>query len=54
MKKFKLSGRLVVDIEIEVEASDYDTAWNKVYKMDVSEIIDKATIKESDLEKEEE
>lgn len=50
MKKFKLTGTLVVDIEIEVEASSYEAAWNKVYAKDVIDIVNEANILESDID----
>lgn len=50
MKKFKLTGTLVVDIEIEVEASSYEAAWNKVYKKDVIDIVKEANILDSDID----
>jgi hypothetical protein len=53
MKKFKLSGTIVADFEIEVEAPDYETAWNKVYKMSIEELVEKGKILSSDIEDEE-
>ena len=49
MKKYKLTGTLVVDIEVEVEASSYEAAWNKLYKKDVIDIVKEATILDSDI-----
>ena len=49
-KKYKLTGTLVVDIEIEVEASSYEAAWNKVYKKDVIDIVKEANILDSDID----
>lgn len=43
----------MTDFEIEVEASDYETAWDKVYKMPVEELVEKGKILSGDIEDEE-
>ena len=50
MKEFKLAGRLWADIIIRVNANSREEAWDKLYKMDISDIIQKAYIDDSDID----
>ena len=50
MKEFKLAGRLWADIIIRVRAENREEAWDKLYATDISDIIRKADIDDSDID----